>query len=116
VRMLKVFVGLALVLALALAASGCCPGCYVLDKAWKLVSGKPAPCHAPGTAEATKAQTTCPVMGGKINKSLYVDYQGKRIYVCCPDCLPKVRQDPAKYVEKLEDAGVVLEKVPAAQQ
>ena len=47
------------------------------------------------TAAATKAlegapkvQTVCPVMGGVINKDLYVDYKGKRIYFCCPDCPP----------------------------
>jgi len=41
------------------------------------------------------AQTTCPVMkGGKINKKLYVDHNGKRIYVCCKVCINKVKADP----------------------
>ncbi len=30
-----------------------------------------------------KPQTTCPVLAGKIDKNVYADYQGKRIYFCC---------------------------------
>ena len=28
-------------------------------------------------------QTTCPVMGNPINKDIYADYSGKRVYFCC---------------------------------
>ncbi len=61
-------------------------------------------------AAAIKKQTVCPVMGGKINTSLFVDYEGKRIYACCSGCLPELKKDPAKYVEKLEKSGVTLDK------
>mgnify|MGYP006295578071 CR=1 FL=1 len=54
----------------------------------------------------TKYQQKCPVMGGKINKQLYVDHDGKRIYVCCKGCIPKVKKSPQKYIDKLEAAGV----------
>ncbi len=57
---------------------------------------------------AAKAQTTCPVMGGAINKDIYTDYQGKRIYFCCTACVPEFKQDPAKYLKKLEAEGVQL--------
>ncbi len=57
-------------------------------------------------------QTTCPVMGGKINRSLYVDAEGFRIYVCCGGCIGKVKADPAKYIKQLKAKGVELEKVP----
>lgn len=55
-----------------------------------------------------KAQTLCPVMGGKINPDLYVDVNGKRIYVCCRGCVAEVKKHPAKYIKKLEDQGVTL--------
>ena len=58
-------------------------------------------------------QAVCPVMGGRINTNLFVDFEGKRIYVCCKGCLPELKQDPAKYVAKLEKDGVTLDKVPA---
>jgi hypothetical protein len=63
-----------------------------------------------------KPQTTCPVMGGKINKELYVDAEGFRIYVCCGGCIGKIKADPAKYLKQLKAEGVELEKAPAARK
>ncbi len=57
-------------------------------------------------------QTTCPVMGLKIDKSLYEDYQGKRVYLCCPACPKKFKAKPDKYIKKMADEGVVLEDTP----
>ncbi len=59
-----------------------------------------------------KAQTECPVMGGKINKSLFIDFEGKRIYVCCGGCIDKVKADPAKYIKELESKGIILDQIP----
>ena len=57
-------------------------------------------------------QTTCPVMEGKrINSRLYVDYQGYRIYVCCNPCVKAFRKNPEKYLKRLTDQGIVLQKV-----
>ncbi len=53
-------------------------------------------------------QTQCPVMGGAIDKTLYVDHGGKRIYVCCQGCIAEVRKDPAKFITSMEKAGVAL--------
>jgi YHS domain-containing protein len=61
-------------------------------------------------AVAVKAQTTCPVMGGAVDKTKFVDYDGKRIYVCCGGCIAKIKKDPAKYVKQLEAEGVTLDK------
>jgi hypothetical protein len=70
--------------------------------------------HAAGAVheKADKAQTTCPVMGGAINKALYADHGGKRIYVCCGGCVSAIKKHPDKYIKKLEDQGVTLEKAP----
>ena len=59
-------------------------------------------------AAAGKMQTTCPVMGGAIDKTVYLDYQGKRLYFCCPACIPEFKKEPAKYLKKLEAEGVQL--------
>ncbi len=66
------------------------------------------------TAFAEK-QNTCPVMGGDIDKNLYVDADGKRIYVCCAGCIEKIEADPLKYIEQLEDKGITLDKTPVSQ-
>jgi ubiquinone/menaquinone biosynthesis C-methylase UbiE/YHS domain-containing protein len=50
-------------------------------------------------------QTTCPVMGNPIDTTQYVDYKGKRIYVCCAMCIASVKKDPEKYIKKLEEMG-----------
>lgn len=63
----------------------------------------------------SSAQTKCPVMGGTINKDIYADYEGKRVYFCCEACISTFKKDPAKYVKKLEDEGVVLETVPTGE-
>ncbi len=61
--------------------------------------------------EAITPQKSCPVMGGKINKDLYVDHDGKRVYVCCKGCVGAVKNDPEKYIKKLEDDGVTVAKL-----
>lgn len=66
-----------------------------------------------GDAKEAKVQTTCPVMGGKIDKNLYVDVEGKRIYVCCNGCIGAIKKDPAKYIKKLQGEGVTIETAPA---
>jgi YHS domain-containing protein len=67
---------------------------------------------AAGDAPKGKPQTECPVLGGKIDKSVYTDYQGKRIYFCCSACIDDFKKDPEKYLKKLEEQGVTLEKSP----
>ena len=64
--------------------------------------------HASMTDEPIEAvaaaieQTTCPIMDGNpINKALFVEYKGKKVYFCCPGCEEKFTADPAKYVAKL---------------
>jgi len=46
-------------------------------------------------------QTTCPVIGGPINKNIFVEYKGKKVYSCCEDCKATFAKDPEKYVKDL---------------
>ena len=57
---------------------------------------------------AGKAQTTCPVMGGAVNQDVFTDYQGKRVYFCCPACIDDFKKNPEKYLKKLAAEGVQL--------
>ena len=67
---------------------------------------------SPLSAQA-KAQTTCPVMGGNINKNIFADYQGKRVYFCCNGCDAEFNKNPEKYLKMLEEQGVTPEAAPA---
>ena len=64
--------------------------------------------HASMTDEPIEAvaavieQKTCPVMeGNPINKALFVEYKGKKVYFCCPGCEEKFNAEPEKYIAKL---------------
>ncbi len=55
-------------------------------------------------AEAVAAvleQTDCPVMGGAINKAIFTEYKGKKVYFCCSPCEEKFKEEPEKYIAKL---------------
>jgi YHS domain-containing protein len=47
---------------------------------------------------------TCPVMGGKVNKSVNTIIDGKLYYFCCPGCIGSFRKNQQKYSGKLENA------------
>ncbi|MGD0826669.1 MAG: YHS domain-containing protein [Desulfobaccales bacterium] len=66
----------------------------------------------PAMASEPKPQTVCPVLGGNIDKKLFIDYQGKRIYFCCSGCPAEFSKDPEKYMKKIEAQGITLEKCP----
>jgi YHS domain-containing protein len=53
------------------------------------------------TVSAVTEQTTCPVMGGAIDKNVFVEYQGKKVYFCCPQCKGEFEKNPEKYISKL---------------
>ena len=101
----------ALTIAVLILGSLAVCGCRKRETAQKT----PAPTtkKMPATpTTATMVQTTCPIEGTKIDKSVYADYQGKRVYFCCAACKDKFNADPVKYVKQLEDKGITLEKVP----
>jgi YHS domain-containing protein len=51
--------------------------------------------------ETATEQTICPVMGGPIDKNIFVEYKGKKVYFCCPSCKGQFEKDPEKYLSKL---------------
>jgi YHS domain-containing protein len=69
----------------------------------------------PALAAEPRPQTVCPVLGGNIDKKVFIDYQGKRIYFCCSGCEAEFRKDPEKYLKKIEEQGITLEKCPEAK-
>ncbi len=66
---------------------------------------EPIPPETSEAAEVVAAaveQTTCPIMeGSAINKALFVEYKGKKVYFCCPGCEDKFTAEPEKYIAKL---------------
>ena len=50
---------------------------------------------------ATIEQTTCPVMAGPINKDIFTEYKGQKVYFCCAACKEKFEAAPEQYISKL---------------
>ncbi|MHC4185184.1 MAG: heavy metal-binding domain-containing protein, partial [Planctomycetota bacterium] len=69
-------------------------GSFKIDSAMQ-IRAKPSMMSAPA------GQTICPIMGGPINKDVFVEYKGKKVYFCCPGCESQFQENPEKYVDKL---------------
>lgn len=53
-------------------------------------------------AAAAEKKPMCPVMDEPIDPKVYVRYQGKRVYMCCNDCIAEFKKDPEKYAAKIK--------------
>ena len=81
-------------------------GAVVLLSSWLLAAQ--AGCSPEGCGiQITKAkpQSVCPVMGGKVDRKVFVDAKGYRVYLCCAGCAAKVKADPDKYIRKITANG-----------
>ncbi|MBF0300130.1 MAG: YHS domain-containing protein [Oligoflexia bacterium] len=67
-------------------------------------------------AAPSKMQTKCPVLEGTIDKKLFVDYKGKRIYFCCAGCEKDFNKDPEKYLKKMKADGIKVEDIPSEKK
>ena len=48
-------------------------------------------------------QTVCPVSGEKLSdKSVTVNFEGRRVAFCCEKCIGAFEKDPAKYLKALD--------------
>jgi len=54
-----------------------------------------------GAVSAQIEQTICPVMAGPINKDIFTEYKGQKVYFCCAGCKEKFEKEPEKYLDKL---------------
>ncbi len=75
--------------------------------------------HAEGDHDhgAAAVQTNCPVMvNNAINKEIFVEYKGKKVYFCCPGCDDKFLADPEKYLALLPQFKEEVENAVKDQQ
>jgi YHS domain-containing protein len=76
------------------------PAAPKVEKKAAPAATKPAMPTKPTTTAI--AQKTCPVMGGPIDPNVFVMHEGKKVYFCCKECIPKFEKEPAKYMAKLK--------------
>jgi len=52
--------------------------------------------------DAIENQRLCPVMPDEpVDRDLYVDHDGKRVYLCCSACVVAFNAEPEAFMEKL---------------
>ena len=57
----------------------------------------------PASAQLPKS-ATCPVMKDEPAKeNFFVDYKGRRVYLCCSDCVKAFERRPEKYLKRLNN-------------
>lgn len=80
--------------------------------------GKPSMMSLPSEGEGASArpQSRCPVLGGEIDRTVFVDYHGLRIYFCCPGCDEDFLKDPDAFLSRLRAENIEPERAPAALQ
>jgi YHS domain-containing protein len=89
------------------AASKTCPPdctkpcCAATDEAKTCPPDCTKACCTDKTASAALEQIVCPVMEGPINKELFTEHKGKKVYFCCAGCEDTFLKDPEKYIGKL---------------
>ena len=69
-------------------------------------------CGSDSETEASGAQTTCPMTGKAIDKKVFADSDGKRVFFCGTGCAEAFKKDPAATLKKLADDGVAVREVP----
>jgi Cu(I)/Ag(I) efflux system membrane fusion protein len=73
------------------------------------------------TAATPQEQKLCPITGAKLGSMgdpVAVEVEGRKVWVCCDACTPKLKANPAKYLGKLapQSAAETREPTAAAQQ
>ena len=82
-----------------------------MGEKWKMGGEVNAKKHA----TMMKKQTMCPIEGNKIDKKIFSDKNGKRVYFCCAACKKEFDKNPAKYMKQMKDRNIELEKTPPAE-
>ena len=62
--------------------------------------------------EPGKPQTVDVLTGDAIDRNLYGDYDGKRVYFCHPGSKTRFESNVAENLQKIKEKGIVLEKAP----
>ena len=70
------------------------------DKAQTMVAD--AQKGAETAVAAVTEQTKCPILpNNAIDKNVFVEYKGKKVYFCCEACKAQFNKDPEKYIKDL---------------
>jgi len=82
----------------------CCDGCIPkFQKNPEKYATKVA-AQRKALADRAKVQVTCPVTKEPIDQKIFVESNGKKVYLCSKGCVGKYQSDPAKYASALANS------------
>ncbi len=86
----------------------CCPGCdeTILEDPQRYIDEMKA-----AGIQLYRLQTHCPIMDFPINRDLYHDHDGQRIYICCPGCMDEVKERADEIIAEQREKGIVFEVI-----
>ena len=90
----------------------CCKGCPDKYKADPKKYAEKVAAQRKALAAMPKVQVTCPVSGKPVDKKVFIEKDGKKIYFCCKECPPQYEKDPAKFAGKLAASYAYQTKCP----
>ena len=67
--------------------------------------GSPPATSQPTTTMSSGQQTVCPVSDYNIDPNVWVEHQGRRVYLCCDGCKDAFQKYPERFVTKLPQFG-----------
>lgn len=86
--------------------------CLVLAVAASVSCGKAKKEDAGTGNSAVKYQVTDAVSGKPVNRNIYADFGGKRIYFCCEESKQNFGSNPDLFLRNLKNQGITLEDSP----
>ena len=90
----------------------CCKGCIRKYKADPAKYGPKLAAQRKVLAKRDKVQVTCPVSGEAVDRKVYVERDGKKVYFCSGDCVKKYQGSPSKYKKTLANSYTFQTKCP----
>lgn len=82
----------------------CCPHCVKKFDADPKKYDSKVQAQRKALKALTSVQVACPVSGEAVNGKTKAKIDGQEVQFCCEKCIPKYKEDPAKYQKKLAEA------------
>ncbi len=82
----------------------CCEGCIAKYQKNPEKYATKVAAQRKALADRAKVQVTCPVSKESVDRKVFVESKGEKVYLCCKDCAGKYESDPAKYASALANS------------
>ena len=104
------FVVVTIIALLAASVAAAC-SCHAATGHTHDASAEHAAVAEPPVVIHAGTQTHCPIGGGEIDPAVFEDYQGQRVYFCCPGCEGPFLEDAEKHLRATGAKGQTVASI-----